>query len=350
MGAFTALASVLLLAAHLVAMNVASAAPLICVWLRHRERRGDAAAGVIGWRLARVSLWSLCAGIVLGLMLLGVSWATHDQAYWNAVGRFPPRAYWFATGELAFTTVCLALYAGLWNRWQSRPLVHAAVAVLAVTNLFYHFPPLMIMLGELSAQPEWVFEPLITRPVIRGLMLRPQLLGKVLHFGFASAAVSGVALMLLAHRHARSRIAERESNSLIRAGAAIALAASVVQLAIGLWVLLELPPASRNALMGDDWLGTVLFFSSFVAVLGFLRVLASVVVGDTGTAAASQSTVLLVAVVLLMTASLTRSRHVLSLESPSFGLKAEIGRPGARQTSAASLPPPWALSQEQPKA
>jgi hypothetical protein len=309
MSTFTPLASVLLLAAHLVAMNVASAAPLICVWLRYRERRGNAMAGAVGRRLASWCLWSLIAGIGLGLLLLGITWA-HHPSYWNAVERFPARAYWFAASELAFTAVCLAFYARLWNRWHRRPVWHAAVAVLAVTNLFYHFPPLMIVLGKLSAQPEWVHEPLVTRPVFRELLLRPEVLSKVLHFVFASVAVSGVALMLLAQHHADRSIAERGHMALVRAGAAIALAASVIQLAVGLWVLVRLPAAARNALMGHDWPATVLFFLSIVAVLAMVRALARVASGDMDSAAVYQSAILLFVVVVLMTGSLTRSRQV----------------------------------------
>jgi hypothetical protein len=316
MGTIPALASVILLAAHLLAMNVASAAPLICVWLRFREPRGDSTAGAIGRRLASWSVWSLLCGIVLGLILLGIVWAAPEQHYWQAVERFPTRAYLFAASELAFTTVCLALYAGLWNRLRERPWWHALLAVLATTNLFYHFPPLMIVLGELSAQPEWISEPMITRPVFRSLLLRSELMGKVLHFGFASVGVSGAALMLLARWHASAEVSEDRRSALIRVGAGIAFVASVVQLAIGMWVLLELPTSAHNALMGDDWLGTVLFFLSIVAALGVLRAFASVAGGDTSGPAVSRSAVLLIIVVVLMTASLIRSRQFESSNPP----------------------------------
>jgi hypothetical protein len=318
MGAFTTLASVILLSTHLVAMNVASAAPLICVWLRYRERHDDAAAGAIGQRLALWSFWCLLAGIALGFVMLGIFWMTPDPGYRQAVARFPAKAYVFAAAELAFSAACLALYAGYWNRFRERPWWHALLALLATTNLLYHFPALMFVLGELSAQPEWVLEPLVTRREFRSLLLRPELIGKVLHFAFASVAVSGVVLMLFARRHIDSEIADQRSSALIRAGAAIAFGASLIQIAIGAWVLLQLPNAARNALIGDDWLGTGLFFLSIVALVGMLRALAGVAGGDTGGAAVGQSAILLVLVVALMTASLVRSRYIQSSSSALF--------------------------------
>jgi hypothetical protein len=274
--------------------------------------------------MAHWCLWFLLVGTALGMILLGILWAAPAQRYWQAVERFPARAYAFAAGELAFTALCLALYAGLWNRLRERPWWHALLAVLAATNLFYHFPPLMIVLGELSAQPDWVSEPLITRPVFRTLLIRPELIGKVLHFGLASVAVSGGMLMLLARRHVSGEFQDQCRTALVRAGAAIAFAASIAQLAVGLWVLLQLPMAARNALIGDDWVASVLFFLSIVAVLGVLRALASVAGGDTSNAAVSKSAVLLILVVALMTGSLTRARHVQSSNSPRGSAQAQM--------------------------
>ena len=53
------------------AMNVASAAPLVCSWLQWRGSRGDRAAGLAGGRLAWIAVGWFGAGIVLGIALLG---------------------------------------------------------------------------------------------------------------------------------------------------------------------------------------------------------------------------------------------------------------------------------------
>ena len=58
-------------ALHLLAVNVATAAPLVCIWLRWREsRHEDAAAGAVGRYLARQSnvmlLWGSALGFGMG--------------------------------------------------------------------------------------------------------------------------------------------------------------------------------------------------------------------------------------------------------------------------------------------
>src|SRR5688572_10061311 len=256
-----AIVSVAFLAAHLLAMNVPSAVPLICIWLHMRGRRGDSAANTIGRQLARASLWSLLCGAVLGMVLVGLMWAAEDSAYWHAVQRFPSSAHVFALSELIFSAICLALYVAFWARWRNRPWLHAVLAVVGTSNLLYHFPPLMIVLGNLASRPELVQEPVITRPVFRELLLQPILVAQVLHFIVASAAVAGVTLMLIAGR--KGSVAERsDTDRLVVIGARIALAASLIQLAVGVWVLVQLPNMVRSALLGDDWTGTAFFLLS----------------------------------------------------------------------------------------
>lgn len=317
-----ALMSVLLLAVHLLAVNVASAGPLACVWLRGRGRRGDMAADAAGRRLANISLWSLMAGVALGFILLGLAWRAEDQGYWQAVERFPTSAFCFALGELAFTAVCLAVYVSTWDRWRGRPWLHGFVAVLAATNLLYHFPPLMVALGDLAARPEIVAETVVTRDVFRRLMLRPNVIASVLHFTLASVAVVGVVLMHVA-RGADGRVGTAHRPpapstiggqcppyGLISAGAWIAFAASLAQLAVGAWVLVQLPGLARNGLIGDDWLATGLFLLSLVVAFGVLHGLARVGLGDTSEAAVRRCTALLLLLVVLMAGTVTRTRRI----------------------------------------
>ena len=307
---FATVVSTLLLAAHLVTMNVPSAAPLVCIWLNTRRRRGGAAADLVGRQLAHASLWSLLVGMLLGAALVALIWAAGGQGYWDAVRRFPARAYGFALAELAFTAVCLALYAATWQPWRNRPGLHAVVAVLATTNLLYHFPPLMIVLGNLASRPELALESVVTRPVFRGLLLRADVLAQVAHFVVASVAVSGVALMLLANRkHVRHETGEA-ADRLVAAGARIALAATLAQLAVGLWVLVQLRSEARWALLGDDWLAGGIFFVAVLAAFGLLHSLSAVALGDVRGPAVHRAALLLLAVVLLMTATLSRTRQI----------------------------------------
>ena len=151
-----ALLTTILLALHLLAMNVASAGPLVCVWLHRRGRRGDETAFAVGRQLAWWSLAVLVAGMALGLVMLAIFWSGVDRAYVDAVGRFPTRAVLNAVYEAIFSVVCLAVYAGTWDRWRDHPWLHGLLAVLATTNLLYHFPPLMVALGALAVRPELV--------------------------------------------------------------------------------------------------------------------------------------------------------------------------------------------------
>ncbi len=319
-----ALVRVTLLASHLLAMNVATAGPLVCLWLRFRGRRGDVAADGVGWRLAAWSLWGLFVGIAFGSILVGMAWADADQSYWDAARRFEPHTFVFALAELAFTAACLAAYLATWNRWGGRPWLHGLFAVLAATNLMYHFPPLMIVLGQLSARPELTDAAIITRSVYRQLMLRPEVIANVLHFALASAAVTGLLLMHLASRQlGRVGIAHQPLSTLetggpcppydgklVSSGAWIALVSSISQLAVGLWVLMQLPLSARNSLVGDDWLASGLFVLSIGAALGAMHTLSSVAMGETSQAAVWRSTVLILAVVILMAGTLLRSRWV----------------------------------------
>jgi hypothetical protein len=309
-----ALVHVILLASHLLAMNVASAGPLVCVWLRSRGRRGGEAADGVGRRLAAWSLWGLIAGIVIGAILTGIAWADTNQSYWNALRRFEPQTFVFALAELAFTAACLAAYLALWNHWRGRPWLHGLLAVLAATNLLYHFPPLMIVLGQLSARPELTDAAIITRSVYRHLMVRPEVLANVLHFALASVAVTGLFVMHLALK--------ANDGELISGGAWVALVASLAQLGVGMWVLMQLPLTARNSLVGDDWLASGLFVWSIAAALGLMHALSAVAMGETSHATVWRSTLLMLAVIVLMAGTLARSRRI---EAGGAGQLSKVG-------------------------
>jgi len=312
-----ALLTVILLAAHLLAVNVASAVPLVCVWLRGRGRRGDAAADQLGRRLANLALVSLIFGACLGALLVGLAWWDRSTGYWQAAGRFEASTYEFAALELVFSLVCLSIYALMWDRWRNKPWLHGLLAIASATNLLYHFPPLMVVLGELSVHPQFADDETITHAVFLHLMVRPGVMSQVAHFVVASVAVAGWALMAVAFKSRVSRVKGQEQEQagseafdrLISAGAWVALVASLAQLAIGLWVLVEMPIVTRNLLLGSDWLGTGLLFVSIVATFALLHLLATVALGETSDAAVRRSAWLLLVIVLLMAGVLVRVRR-----------------------------------------
>ena len=65
----TALLETVLLAAHLLCVNVASGGPLVAAWLDWRSTRGDTAAAKGAVYLARASLLGLVLGGLLGFII-----------------------------------------------------------------------------------------------------------------------------------------------------------------------------------------------------------------------------------------------------------------------------------------
>jgi hypothetical protein len=302
-----AVISTILLTIHLLSMNVASAGPLICIWLWVRGRRGDEAAWRAGRQLARSTVAGLLLGVATGAALGGVAWFDPRQEFAATIGRFPTSAIENFCAEILFAMICLGIYAGTWERWRERPWLHGLFAVLAATNLLYHFPPLMAVISELAVRPEMATEPVISRAVFRPLMLRPDVLSQSIHFVVASFAVAGTALITVAWRQRRGQ--EEAANRLISAGARIALAASLIQLAIGVWVLFVLPPAVRDGLMGNAWPQTGLFMAAIVVTLALLHALSATALGNTSDSSVRRCVLLMLGVVLLMATTLRVARN-----------------------------------------
>jgi hypothetical protein len=299
--------STILLAIHLVAMNVASAGPLVCIWLAARGRRGDGAACLAGRQLSRWAVNGLLLGVVTGAALGAAAWLDSSQEFAAAVGRFPTSAVANFVGEVLFALACLVIYAREWERWRGRPWLHGMFAVLAVLDLLYHFPPLMVVLHELSVRPESVAEPILSRSTFRPLMLRPDVLSQSVHFAAASLAAGGIALAMIAQRQRRGRI--NGSDHVIVAGARIALAATLAQLAIGVWVLFELPPHARGGMIGDAWPATLLFLAAIAGTLGLLHTLGTMALGEVSDSQVRRCVVLMLGVILLMTTILHGVRN-----------------------------------------
>ncbi len=297
---------VVVLAVHLLAMNLASAGPLMCIWLRGITGEPGSLRGRLGLRLAWWSLAAMIVGIVtgLGLILAPPSVGLHE-----AMGRFPVRAYWFAGAELAFSLGCLVVYVLSWNRMRRWRWFHAFWAVLSATNLLYHFPPLMIVLAKLAANAAWSEAAMIDRSTFLPLMVRGEVLSLSTHFGLASLAVAAVAVLGLL---ARQKDGESNQNALrhvARIAALIALLASVPQLPVGFWVLSTMPSASRDALMGGNILSSLLFAGGVMATMLLLHRLVDVAMGGVNPRNLQCVGWLLLVVVLLMTATSLTASH-----------------------------------------
>jgi hypothetical protein len=295
---------IFVLAAHLLAMNIATAAPLVCIWLKRRElRHGDEAAGPLGRFLAWQSINGLLLGMALGLLAAWLLWLKGDERFFSALAIVPRRRLWFGVIELVFFLVLMFWYAWAWPRVHRPRLWHPALAILAATDLIYHFPPLFAAITVLQGRPLPAEE--LTYSSFLALMYAPETMARVSHFLLASLAVTGALVMGYSLRQADAAIAGR----LAAWGARLALAASAAQFLAGTWLLLSLPRRQQQLLAGQDSLATGLLAASGVAIIVLLHALASVAQGEASRRQIVRSLLLMGLVVISMTAA----RHVSQL-------------------------------------
>lgn len=330
------LSLICLLTVHLLAVNVASGAPFVCIWLSLRARRGDFAADLVGRRLARWSLDALSFGVLLGVALGAILWWLDQGAFVQALGRIEPRRLAFGGIELLFYFVLMAWYLARWGRPTRWFWLHPLVALMAGTNLIYHFPILftvVAMIAERAGAAD------TSQPFVAWLR-DPELLARVAHFCLASLAVTGAAMMMVVARSSELRTDETAANRAATWGAHCILWPSLVQLPLGLYVLLQIPERARDALLGDDLIGAAIFAIALLAVLMLLQQLATALLGHVRAVDAPKYVALLGLIVLLMVGARERSRQPL-LKQPLLNRAAPA--PAVESATAPptpSTPPP----------
>ncbi len=289
----------LILGCHLLAVNLATAGPLLAIGLEWKEGRSDALAGRVGRGLMQASLWSLLLGVVLGLL---VGWYLWSSGLSEAVQRLPSKVH-FGVWEIVFSLILMAAHAGWWAaRPQAHPLVRVVrslMALLASTNLMYHFPVLFAVMSELIHHNNQTGA-VIAAGEFRQLLMSGAVLARAVHAALASLAVAG----LYSAMYAMFRLPapEEERQRLSAWGARWALATTLAQLPVGLWLVTRVPPSAQRAIMGQDVLAAGLFGVALVLVLWLCHLLAALAVGDTTRAKLRQAAVAMITVVLLMTA------------------------------------------------
>ncbi|MBL9124258.1 MAG: hypothetical protein JNG90_11540, partial [Planctomycetaceae bacterium] len=296
----------LLLTVHLLAVNIASGAPFVGIWLAARARRGDGLADTIGRRLARWSLDGLAVGVLLGVALGAILWWLDQEAFFSALAQIEPRRLAFGGLELLVYYGLMAWYLASWGRWQRLGWMHPLIAVVAGTNLVYHFPLLFTVVGLIAergpAAPA-------SQPFVAWLR-DPELLARVAHFCLASVAVTGAAVMLIARAQARDgRVSDADRGAVW--GAHLMLWPSLLQLPLGLYVLLQLPERSRDTLLGNDLAATILFGIALLLTLGLMHQLATALLGKLRVEQTPRFVALLGLVVLLMVGARARARQPL---------------------------------------
>lgn len=300
---------------HLLAVDVATVGPLLAMWLEWRQaRRGDPLAGAIGRRLAAWSLACAVFGIGLGLISVALLPGGEASPYRSAFARVPEERWWFVASELVFYAVVMGIYVGLWRRLTSSRggrVVHRLLAILASTNFLYHFPPLFVVISALSARPD-LWQAPFDRRLYWTLLLENESLARVAHHWLASLAVAGCAAMLVASGLVAQQAADAARNSartIIRLSARIALVATVLQMPVGAWVLIAAQPVTQESMLGEDALATGLFVVSIIAALALMHHLAAAMLSDVSRRAIWRTAALMALVVILMAATLHRSRQ-----------------------------------------
>ena len=292
-----------LLALHLMCVNVAAAGPLVIPWLERRWARDDLLARNTGRFLAWASVLLLIIGSLLGLLVGVAKWTTDYQ---QVLSQFSSRIY-YGVWELAFSLI-LMVVAAIWlSRARQSTLagrwIRATIWILATTNLLYHFPFLFALVSDVSAGHITLEGP-ISSADFRRLIADPSVLARVTHHWLASFAVTGIAIIVFSARSARLGIDDAGRAAVW--GGRLALIPTIVQIPVGIWLLLELPQASQQQVMGGDMMATGLFGVSILAALSLLHVLAAIAFGDSERKTLRNAIGLMLLIVVCMTGVLQR--------------------------------------------
>lgn len=294
---------ILILSAHLLAMNVGAGGPITLMYLEWKASRGD-----LLWRsaanyLATATIVCLLIGSLLGVALIALLYSPEFVELWTTRLRHKAE---MATLELL---ISLAIMIG-YRLWTARAemgrgvfLARQGMLLFAGTNLLYHFPVLFLIGSTLRDEAATSGE------ILKGAAFREQLtrgdnVSVAVHVVLACLAVSGIVVMGYALRVLKRGDAEasQSGRSLAVAGAWLSLIPTLLQLPTGLWTLSVMKPQLQSQLMGNNVLATMLFLLSLGAAFWLMRQLAAVTMGDITRKDLIRSMSLMVLTVVLMTA------------------------------------------------
>jgi len=290
----------LTLTAHLLCVNLASAGPLVSIYADFLDKRGRPGAARAGCFLNQASLQALLFGTVIGVLLGVLRW---DAVYSGTVQRLWYKIH-FGIWEWAFSLVLLAINLRLWRESNpvrsSRRWVRSLFSLLAGTNLLYHFPPLLFVLSDLVRRAETDGAPLGAAG-FRQRMLQPFVLSQTVHFWLASFAVTGVVLAVWSARRGGQ---SEDSSAWARRGGRLALAVSLAQIPVGIWLLVSTPSLTMARFLGADPVSTIAFASAVLFAMHLLHRLANLALGESHPRSIAIAAASLVIVVFLMTLGL----------------------------------------------
>ncbi len=310
--------AILVFACHLLAVNLAMAGPLLCIWLDVKSGRDRVApAAKVQRRLASWSLAALVAGALLGGLLLGLVWFSGELAYKAAFAMIPRDRLTYAGLELVFSLVLIAAYRQLAGNAPRLAWLARVLAVASAANLMMHFPPLFAMVGVISHRPE-LWSGTLDRALYHSLLVDPEVISRVMHVWLAALATAGISVMWLAERRANEGDAAPDANhggfrALLAGGAMWALLASLSQVPVGLW-LLVITPTGAGTTWSGDFLGLALVGAGVLVALRLMHVLAAAALGSRPERPVARKAVVLLALtVLLMCAASRYFRHAAEL-------------------------------------
>jgi hypothetical protein len=297
----------LLLALHLLCVNVTAGAPLIVAWFEWKGP-ADPLARRAGDYLSLAAWTSLLVGASLGLIIGWLRWNEEAATIWTGVLRY---RLWSSVGELGFSLVILV---ALWA-WRRRidlsgtvgRIARGLLAVLASTNLLYHFPVLFLIFAKLRdaavrAELSLTLTERLPRSAFYQLLGREEVPSLSVHIAAASLAVAGMLLFGLALRIRREGD-EPGASRVATWGGWWSLLPTLAQLPIGLWVLVSLPTPLQGALTGNSLPAAGCFGLSLLAAFWLVQELAQTAFGDHTRGRLMRAMTAMFVTVLLMTAA-----------------------------------------------
>lgn len=304
---------------HLIAVYVAMMGPLICLWLQWRARR-DGLAELLDRYLLRLAAAALVVAAILGGVAVYLISQSFADAYLAAARVLPRSRYWpFGAVEILFSWGCFLVAAWLPSSRESlspRFATRWLATLLGSTNLVYHFPTLFVMLGVISTRPElWGRSLKFTT-----LLGDAEVQARVAHHVLAAFVVTGTALAWHGLRRGG------ETITAVAWGCRIAAAALVGQLFAGLWLVMSLPPVSRQLLLGEDAVAALCLGASLLTTFFVLPQLAAAAFGQPEPRSIRKAIALVLIIVVLMTAARHRTRALILSMGESRPVSSTSGR------------------------
>jgi hypothetical protein len=180
-------------------------------------------------------------------------------------------------GEIAFHLILVGAALWLWRRphpSRTNRVVRRVLVLLAGTNLLYHFPLFFTALASLANSGELPTGG-VDAAAWRGIRFSQAVIPLTLHHWLAAVAAGGVAVVRW------SACVGGDSNARIRRSGAIpALAATMLQVPAGIYLVTSLPSPWQEKLMGQSALASGFFLIGILAAVYLMHQLAKACMGD----------------------------------------------------------------------